>query len=102
MSSSIGDGGATHLHHSAREWGCSDAFAATISRGYIAGAVSVLHPGTLRFKPAQRSTSARAAGTPIRQCTTAHLRGLERIIEHPCDLPISRFVMMGSGIRIPL
>jgi hypothetical protein len=71
-------------------------------RGYLAVAVSVLHPGTLRFKPVQRSTSPGVAGTPIRRGTTAHFRALERTIVYPRDAPISRFVMMGSGVRIPL
>jgi hypothetical protein len=72
------------------------------SRGYIAVAVSVLHPGTLRFKPVQRSKQARAAGTPIRRCTTAYFPKRPRIIVNPSDAPIPRFVMMGSVVRIPL
>jgi hypothetical protein len=71
-------------------------------RGYIAVAVSWLHSGALSFRSVQRSTSPGVSGTPIRRCTTAHSRVPERTNVHPTDAPIPRFVMMGSGVRIPL
>jgi len=54
------------------------------------------------FKPVQRSTSAEVARMSGRRRTTVHLRALERTIVNPSEPAIPRFVMMGSGVRIPL
>jgi len=66
-------------------------------RGYLAVAVSVLHPGASPFKPVQQNTPADVVGMPIRRCTGTHLRVPERTMVHPRDALIPRFVMMGSG-----
>src|SRR5262245_35213394 len=64
--------------------------------------VSLLHRGALLFKRVQRSRQPGVAGMPIRRCTGTHLSVPERTMVHPGDAPIPRFVMMGSGVRIPL
>ena len=38
---------------------------------------------------------------PIGGRTAAYFRAPERTDVHPWDTPIPRFVMMGSGVRIP-
>jgi hypothetical protein len=71
-------------------------------RGYTSVAVSALRRGVLRSTSVQRS--ADAGGLKRRVCfgKTGHSRASDQTVAHRRDASNSRFVMMGSGVRIPL
>jgi hypothetical protein len=74
----------------------------TLGRGYTPVTVSVIHHRALPFarvQPGARTGTVRASVLPR---TTLHSGVSERIIVHRPDAPNPRFVMMGSGVRIPL
>jgi hypothetical protein len=71
-------------------------------RGYTAVAVFRLRGGALLFTRVQPDAGSAPGRTPIGPRMTLHFYASEWIVAHCRDSPIPRFVMMGSGVRIPL
>ena len=71
-------------------------------RGCIAVAVSCLNPSALDLSGVHPGSDLRVPTMTEETCTRAYWSGFRRIGVYCRDAAMNGFVMMGSGVRIPL